>query len=740
MLFLLCVSDLRFSRTYLFPLSSEDTEKSTSESGEMVTQHGRVILILLATTAVSHAVPAADTLASSSCAASDYYIVTAATIDNQGTTTYTVAPTVVFSLPGAGGSAATGTATLSSVPGKVISINIGSAGSGYTSAPTITFTGGTTSVVGTVAQASVALSCCKAGYAYVRVGGIDKFGRHIAEDDCVACVPGKYKNQAGNLDCIPIGATVSSVCGVSISAGGSGYTSAPTVQFSGGEGSGASGTATVSNGAVTSVTMTAAGSGYTSAPKIFFTGGGNFASGALASAAQFCCNAGYAYDAIHVTCVACEAGKYKNQVGNSGCIPTGATVSSVCGVSISAGGSGYTSTPTVQFSGGGGSGASGTATVSNGSVTSVTMTAAGSGYTSVPTISFTGGGGTGALASAAQFCCNAGYGFVRADGHYVDDCVACVPGKYKNQVGNSGCTDCPANTYSPTTALISVKDCKTCGNFKVSPSGSIAENACICAAGYGLKSGTNDCSACQAGTYKDTEGNSNCINCWSGSYGETLAATTVDSCKTCGRGSYSASGSIKESDCVCDSDFRHLNNGSTWTCAMHLTILIMVVFSFLLILIACCIVSYRPRSPSPPIKDTYQPVPQPVLRQKDYRTVWSQTPPERLTTPIPMPPPEYSVSVKPRVEYVDTVEMVPVAMGLTPQPVRMVPVHPVQYEQPPALRQFGCVAVCLCFCVRECACVRACVCLCILFVCVSEREGVCVFPSVCACVSTCVQS
>jgi hypothetical protein len=224
------------------------------------------------------------------------------------------------------------------------------------------------------------------------------------------------------------------------------------------------------------------------------------------------------------------------------------------------------------------------------------------------------------------------------------------------------------------------------------------------------------------------------MNCWNGSYGETLAATTVDSCKTCGRGSYSASGSIKESDCVCDSDFRHLNNGSTWTCAMHLTILIMVVVSFLLILIICCIVSYRPRSPSLPIKDAYQPVPQPLPRQKDYRTVWSQTPPERVTTPIPMPPPEFSVSVKPRVEYVDTVEMVPLTRGLTPQPVRMVPVHPVQYEQSPAFRQLGCVAVCVCFCVCECACVGTCVCLCIR-VCVCERERGCL----CVCVSVCVR-
>lgn len=67
---------------------------------------------------------------------------------------------------------------------------------------------------------------------------------------------------------------------------------------------------------------------------------------------------------------------------------------------VYAGGSGYTSAPTVAFSGGGGNGAAATAVVTNGRVTGLTITAGGTGYTSVPTIAFTGGGGTGAAATA----------------------------------------------------------------------------------------------------------------------------------------------------------------------------------------------------------------------------------------------------------------------------------------------------------------------------------------------------
>lgn len=68
--------------------------------------------------------------------------------------------------------------------------------------------------------------------------------------------------------------------------------------------------------------------------------------------------------------------------------------------SILKGGSGYTSAPTVAFSGGGGTGAAATATVTDGKVTAITISNAGSGYTSAPTVSLSGGGGSGAALTA----------------------------------------------------------------------------------------------------------------------------------------------------------------------------------------------------------------------------------------------------------------------------------------------------------------------------------------------------
>jgi len=60
---------------------------------------------------------------------------------------------------------------------------------------------------------------------------------------------------------------------VTVTAGGSGYTIAPTVTLTGGGGAGAKATATVASGKVTAVYITDMGSGYTSAPTITFTGG-----------------------------------------------------------------------------------------------------------------------------------------------------------------------------------------------------------------------------------------------------------------------------------------------------------------------------------------------------------------------------------------------------------------------------------------------------------------------------------
>jgi hypothetical protein len=79
-------------------------------------------------------------------------------------------------------------------------------------------------------------------------------------------------------------------------------------------------------------------------------------------------------------------------IGNYTSSGTGAAASAaiasgtVSAATVTAAGSGYTTAPTVIFSGGGGTGAAATATVSGGAVTAITISAGGSGYTSAPAV------------------------------------------------------------------------------------------------------------------------------------------------------------------------------------------------------------------------------------------------------------------------------------------------------------------------------------------------------------------
>jgi hypothetical protein len=80
-------------------------------------------------------------------------------------------------------------------------------------------------------------------------------------------------------------------------------------------------------------------------------------------------------------------------------------------IAVTNGGSGYTSPPTVTFTGGGGTGASATAVLGGTGgqqVVSVTVNISGTGYTSLPTIGFTSGSGVGAAGTATMTTCTGG--------------------------------------------------------------------------------------------------------------------------------------------------------------------------------------------------------------------------------------------------------------------------------------------------------------------------------------------
>lgn len=152
--------------------------------------------------------------------------------------------------------------------------------------------------------------------------------------------------------------------GATITAGGSGYGTAPAVTVAGGGGSGAAVTATVSAGVVTGLVVTSGGSGYTSLPTITIASPGTQATGTAS-------------------------------VSLAG---------AVSGITLGSAGSGYVTAPTVTITdtGGTGTGAVATATVSGGQVTAITLTAGGTGYSpsSPPTVTISPPG-TQATATAS---------------------------------------------------------------------------------------------------------------------------------------------------------------------------------------------------------------------------------------------------------------------------------------------------------------------------------------------------
>ena len=252
-----------------------------------------------------------------------------------GTTSQISAPG--FSLPTAPGSGANVTSVVS---GPVTSLSLTNAGSGYTSVPTVTLTGG--GGYGATAHAVVGTVSGTSQYQTVIAVVLDQPGQGYTSAPAVVFSGGGGANAAATATISP-----SFVTSYTIVNGGSGYTSPPYLKFptpAVGQTAPVA-TTTIANGVVSSIVVTNGGSGYTSAPSVTVSGAGT---GAIATA----------------------------------------TVSNgvVTAVNIVSGGSNYTTGTSVSFSGGGGSNAAATAYLANGAISSITVVAQGTGYSTAPAV------------------------------------------------------------------------------------------------------------------------------------------------------------------------------------------------------------------------------------------------------------------------------------------------------------------------------------------------------------------
>ena len=230
---------------------------------------------------------------------------------------YTSAPTITFSAPPAGGNTATAICSITSTAGQVNGFSISSGGSGFTSPPLIDIASPPAPGIKATAVASISGS--------------------------------------GTLN------------NISIINPGSGYTSPPSVTIT--PTNGAAATSSIDKGSITAIALTNAGSGYTSPPTVTISGGGGSGGSAIAELVTFA---------------------------------TGTIT-----VSVTNGGSGYTTSGNVTVTVGDGTGwttrATGTAIVSGGQVTQVIMTNHGEGYTNSSNVVVTitdSGTGFGATANS----------------------------------------------------------------------------------------------------------------------------------------------------------------------------------------------------------------------------------------------------------------------------------------------------------------------------------------------------
>ena len=173
---------------------------------------------------------------------------------------YTAVPGVIIGAPNTtGGTQATAYATISG--GAVVAVTVVNAGSGYTTAPSITFSSGTAAATAVVATGQVnSITLTNAGTGYTSAPTI-------------------------TLSAPPSGTTATAIASritfatgtvsIAVTNGGAGYTNAAnTVVTITGAGSSAAGTAIINGGQVTQVIMTNPGSGYTANTTVAITGGG----------------------------------------------------------------------------------------------------------------------------------------------------------------------------------------------------------------------------------------------------------------------------------------------------------------------------------------------------------------------------------------------------------------------------------------------------------------------------------
>ena len=118
--------------------------------------------------------------------------------------------------------------------------------------------------------------------------------------------------------------------------------------------------------------------------------------------------------------------------------------------------------------------------------------------------------------------CTCNKGFTGQNG---GTCSPCEAGKFKSHHGAAPCSFCPEGKFSTGTSETSQSACIECPPLTCSELGSSSISNCSCSAGH-TGSGHN-CTACVAGTFKNSTGSLPCVGCIGGTYSGPSASTCL---------------------------------------------------------------------------------------------------------------------------------------------------------------------------------------------------------------------
>jgi hypothetical protein len=190
---------------------------------------------------------------------------------------------------------------------------------------------------------------------------------------------------------------------INVTAGGTGYSTPPFVSITGGSGTGATASAQIGGGVVTGITLLTPGTGYGPSDVLTVTIialGGTGALGHVTmtgfdvSSITIAAAGGFASPGPGTYALSFSGGGGSGAAGTATVIAGGNVGNTVSSVTLTSGGSGYTGVPTVTLSTSGGTAPSFNAFLGTQQVATIVLDFGGTGYTTLPVVTISGGGAT----------------------------------------------------------------------------------------------------------------------------------------------------------------------------------------------------------------------------------------------------------------------------------------------------------------------------------------------------------